>query len=657
MEKRSRDELQHNMDNENTYQYHSLEHQSSIRVLQLYSNTTRLECSISQVNLSGGGYQALSYEWGPRDTSSHIHVQDDEDGGETMIPLTTNLYNALRNLRDADAVQPKLFWIDQISINQHDNVEKGRQVNLMCDIYRNAKRVITYLGPHSSDIELEYRALDLLGRLSHHFKPNYPYFGSGTGIFDHAIDTSALPVREMPHDISEEDVAWPALIHIVYGSWLRRLWMVQENVLCPVTVMLRGTREFEWLSVASIVILFRLDLIPMQILIDEWTSLGLRGRNSSATKRMLGTWVRRWQYVYSQSSEFELASLLENLTSYSLLDCKDPRDRIYALLGISSDIERINIVPNYEVSPQELYLDFSTRIYLKEQDLNLFAVISGNAVGDGIDNLPSWSYRGLPSNETAGTVDWQNPHPVFCARLRFEEQNRVMVARGRVVAKIRFVSADSEQALADLYSFSDIEVDNCLLVLHTIVILLEEIRYSPEMLSSLINNLIADRTWEQSGERVSVAFWIWSVCRFLVTELISWLGDTFRRNPKFHGLTSLPLQNLRPLIIGSEESGLGEGWSDLTDEEYEIAVQIVPRIVLCDNSIALSEENQCFKAVRGTRKGDVIALLEGGDLAYVLRPVGHRYRYIGNAYAHDFRDEKAYEGIDPADVDEEIRII
>ena len=40
----------------------------------------------------------------------------------------------------------RLIWIDSICINQKDEDEKAQQIELMRDIYRNASRVVVWLG-------------------------------------------------------------------------------------------------------------------------------------------------------------------------------------------------------------------------------------------------------------------------------------------------------------------------------------------------------------------------------------------------------------------------------------------------------------------------------------------------------------------------------
>jgi hypothetical protein len=642
-----RDGIQDDLDNKlKTYLYRPLEGQTSIRVLQLYPNPSRLECSIRHINLSDGGYQALSYEWGPQDSCFHIHVQNDEDGDEAVIPLTTNLHNAIKSLRDTPAIQPKLFWIDQISINQNDKAEKGHQVELMGNIYRNAERAITYLGPHARDIDLENRALDLLDRIFRHFEPNYQYLGSPSDLYNfppHAL--AEFPVSEMPHDISEEDAAWPVLINIVYSAWLRRLWMVQENILCPKTIMLRGTLELEWISVASIVVLFHVNLLPTRILKNEWTRLGLNGSYRSAGINMLLTWGKRWAHVYKQNSNVQLDTLSTNLDYYQQLDCQDPRDRVYALLGISACTHDLNISPNYKSSAQELYLYISIQMYLVQQNLALLHVISGNTVGDDMYNLPSWSYKGLPNIEKGLATHVSHP-----AQLRFEEQNRVLVIRGHVIAKLVFVPTESELAIANLDRFSNNLAPGELHVLQIIAIMLEKIRYNPEKLESLINTLALEEG-EGPIKKYCQAFNLWSLCRCLVTDLIVGLGYAFERDPGVHDLVNLTLQKLRSLITGPEKGSVGENWSALTEEEDQVGTDILNRINSFHRSVALTDKNQFLNTAVSAREGDLTVLLGSIKYGYILRPVGDRYKYIGTCYADDIID------FNPSDGDEEMWII
>ena len=146
------------------YTYLPLEKPDQIRILKLHATKKRIECSLEQTKVSDGGYQALSYVWGKPEKPFRAFVLSDNGKEFGYIPLTENLQNALCDLRDADEVKSKVFWIDQICIDQ-EGEEKNGQVRMMGDIYRHATRVITYIGPAALDEEEERRGISLLNRL------------------------------------------------------------------------------------------------------------------------------------------------------------------------------------------------------------------------------------------------------------------------------------------------------------------------------------------------------------------------------------------------------------------------------------------------------------------------------------------------------------
>lgn len=99
-------------------------------------------------NLEAGApcdYDALSYTWGePGKCDFHITCN-----GQTL-KVWENLYNALpclaRQLRQ-EGTSPRRIWIDAICINQSDESEKLKQIDRMAAIYRRARQVIVWLGP------------------------------------------------------------------------------------------------------------------------------------------------------------------------------------------------------------------------------------------------------------------------------------------------------------------------------------------------------------------------------------------------------------------------------------------------------------------------------------------------------------------------------
>ena len=208
------------------YKYEPLHATDTVRVLELGSNQTLLECQIKEISFVESGYQALSYVWGSLVKPSEALVRDQDGSILGYIPLTANLENALRDLRDCTEIKSKTFWIDQICIHQANEREKGHQVSIMRDIYGHASRVITYTGPSSDDPQLEKNGIDLLSRLDDHFHENYEkYYECGSP--ELIVDTlSELPKTQLPLDLQnpkEDDIwVWRWLVEVAYGNWTQR---------------------------------------------------------------------------------------------------------------------------------------------------------------------------------------------------------------------------------------------------------------------------------------------------------------------------------------------------------------------------------------------------------------------------------------------------
>src|ERR1700761_8669159 len=146
------------------YKYKSLP-ERHIRLLSLeydeHSHPLRFHISIHSIDLLPPAYQALSYVWG--DSSDRVDVITfDQSHNECKISVTRNLDHVLRRLRSERRSEKgwnevqwnKYFWADAICINQSNNAEKSKQVQMMTDIYATATLVIGWLGkgkPGDSD--------------------------------------------------------------------------------------------------------------------------------------------------------------------------------------------------------------------------------------------------------------------------------------------------------------------------------------------------------------------------------------------------------------------------------------------------------------------------------------------------------------------------
>jgi Heterokaryon incompatibility protein (HET) len=102
-----------------------------------------VEYTIRETDKANHPYEALSYVWGSMDKPQSIIIDDQK------LEVTQNLYAALLRLRDREI--PRIVWADAVCINQADEKEKGRQIQLMAAIYAKASRVLVWLGEAQDD--------------------------------------------------------------------------------------------------------------------------------------------------------------------------------------------------------------------------------------------------------------------------------------------------------------------------------------------------------------------------------------------------------------------------------------------------------------------------------------------------------------------------
>lgn len=113
-----------------------------IRLVHLQPRVDRatIECEIMTASLDEmPAFEALSYEWGSTESGRRQVLLNGNP-----IQVRENLWWALYHLRDLN--QPRILWIDALSINQDDIRERNYQVGQMDKIYSQATRVVAWVG-------------------------------------------------------------------------------------------------------------------------------------------------------------------------------------------------------------------------------------------------------------------------------------------------------------------------------------------------------------------------------------------------------------------------------------------------------------------------------------------------------------------------------
>jgi hypothetical protein len=327
-----------------------------------------VSCTIFSTPLATApSYKALSYTWGDQNITKAILL----DGHR--IEVTTNLEAALRHIRGSVS-DPLSIWIDAICINQKDEAEKSEQVGRMRDIYSRADEVITWLGTSSdegrSKLAMRWiaefggraKALNIGGTPDMLLKK---VLERAEGIPSDLDDNEEQAfVRDLKRNLSSEtnpdyDDLVTALQDILQRAYWSRIWIVQEvrmaakiNFMCadgtvdmaPLHHALRLLRNFRQWQLVKLG--YDVSGGPLAH-VDSGLQRQVLQTNPSNPIDLLKV---------SRTSGMPMISLLRRLQDFK---ASDPRDRVFALLGLARDAKELGLKPNYSKSCEQVYTELS----------------------------------------------------------------------------------------------------------------------------------------------------------------------------------------------------------------------------------------------------------------------------------------------------------
>jgi hypothetical protein len=392
--------------NADGHHYGSLPYARSIRLLEIekgrgsapvlaHLHLTRLETVCQDFPQ---GYEALSYVWGNQhDVSLHTHLNEDVElrlNGETVTQkIMPNLRKALRRVRLSN--RSRVVWADAICINQDDEKERGHQVRLMREIYKNAKNVVVFLGSEEEKYPKEAFAVIcniVNSQPDNTVKAN---FRNAKG----RVQNIRVPL-EIPEPDSK---LWESLQRFFDVDWFWRLWVVQEIALSSSAVVMWGNFEISW----------------------KWIGIAsahIRSSYYQILRRYSMEGLYNAYFMYRISvGELDLVplsfSFLRLLGLTRQFEVSDPRDRVFGVLGLpttDADPERgqLFMEPNYSLSAQDVNKELARRILDRDGNLQLLssAGMATNVDGNGDETQPeSW----VPQWDTASTQALGTTDPHF----------------------------------------------------------------------------------------------------------------------------------------------------------------------------------------------------------------------------------------------------
>jgi hypothetical protein len=306
-------------------------------------------------------YAALSYTWASKlegnDDSNDELESVDVDGHETF--LHQNLAKALRSIR-LDV--PQCIWADALCIDQSNIPERNVQVTLMRQIFSNATNVWAWLGPTAKDSDL---AMDFLADLASRSQEENigPWLG-----------TEGMHPDRYP--------TWEGLRALMARNWWKRAWIVQEFALAKDVVFICGTRRLSADALEAADHLIFMEFTPSKN--ERVTALT---RAVDINPRVLDA-ARNLMSLRRRLQQGEQLSALATLQMTRLTNATDPRDHLFAKIGLSGR-ELIELCPpDYDAKAEDIWFTFLSEYVKQKQDL--YVICLAGMQPRTYHKLPSW---------------------------------------------------------------------------------------------------------------------------------------------------------------------------------------------------------------------------------------------------------------------------
>ena len=259
-----------------------------------------------------GDFEAVSYTWADESGDSSpcrsIFINS------TPFPVTKNCEMALKRVRQRQRERASKWqvWIDAVCIDQENDTERGHQVRLMPDIYSRAKTVLVYVGEDDEERNIS-SALKAIGKVQ---------AGNGNGnapdILEAALNRIGRPPGASVFQ-ARRDMIRQGLSKLWSRRFFSRAWVLQEVALARMAELLCDDTTIPWRYIQPT----HLRTLNMDIL-----------EPTRSDDSPIIVPIPPPALYFDHNAFTNPDRLLDLLEFASRCQAKDPRDKVYSLLGL-----------------------------------------------------------------------------------------------------------------------------------------------------------------------------------------------------------------------------------------------------------------------------------------------------------------------------------
>jgi hypothetical protein len=457
----------------------------------------------------------------------------------------------------------------------------------MADIYRASRLTLIWLGDESVGLKQSFSAAQ---EARNQFPLVHPAsINSSIETLERDYDCNISRIKNyLSHEFD-----WNPFTSLLQLPWFRRKWVIQEVAMSHKAILLCGRQTLSWEVLEELIIY--LDTLEIAFFPDKaWDPVVF------ATRRNL--------YCMAQTrcfKEHQTISVL--LRSTRGFDCTDPRDHLFALLGLATDTaNQIYLKPDYNSLPREVFTRFATWLATTQSSLDFLGI--GFEVNPEDNSFPTW----VPDFTKPSAEQMVPPDSHFCSSLDTTSQvtdypgDRAISVAGLMVDTLQILGPETPQEQATVL-FDQRETMN-----RTV----ELIRWLVEC-GRIANDLPYGNMTEERYEQ----FWrtmIWDNGFSPQSAPSQWSAMFFRW---FKGMCTLLLEN-------HDDAW----WEQLREVEH---FGIANEGAFTGRRLGCTVGNRLACVPNKAQPGDKICVFYGGKTPYVVRACGNeRYKYVGICYLH-----------------------
>jgi Heterokaryon incompatibility protein (HET) len=547
---------------------------------------------------------------------------EDDSWNREWSQVTTKLGNISKEIEELWGIhalregvpmlhqEPHFLWVDAICINQGDFKERGEQVQLMRRIYKEAKSLTVWLGPEKDDSSTAFSVL-------RKFKKDQAH------VFDAPFESDACPPR-----LVDPEEAWSAIRMLFRRPWFSRAWIVQEytlggqdptGLIDAVTFCCRKERMFNPIEVS-------MDILKQKAN-QDWESHKIRITVCSFYSTRTSSSLRWRSHLELPVNKYQLLPII---LDSNVRIAKDPRDKIYAFLGLAeevfggapADFASKTLILNYSATVEDVYSSFVRAVVEATKRLDILGTCYREKESEYVRRTwtTDWTiliHPGILTRDIMASVvpelyefTYDVTPGVECTA-RFADDLSTLTVTGFVWDQIVFVSS----------TLSGTEPDS-------------EAVFKKDC-QEILN--LAKETWtEDKGHRLTAD------CEDVLLKILVWnikderagkiFPDTwktsFRRWIMDETLTGT---NTIPGAVSGEAQILPSSNETVPDDDSGFTAAVHKSMIL-GHQVILTHDGCIGRSWSLVKVGDVVCILLGCAVPMIFRPIDGHYELVIEAY-------------------------